>query len=277
MAEKVEGAAVGSVGLSVLAVALITVVWPLVMGGSVALAVGFAGEVKADSTPDDHNGFKWLEAGTCTPSTATWTTVSVNPYGQSKNWTPMGASGQNCGTGSDIVHELQIPSDLLNQESSISRITFEHRTNTFSGGLNGEWIFDYSIDVNGTSVITVEDYKINAVFTRANGERVWTVNFNHELDGVELLNLRSELGDCEGACLVSISFSDFREGEHTGFDYQNDGTPFNIGKARMEVFTTDPELEGLVMTLSPWIVSILTLGVAVGSTRFWDPLRGVLP
>ena len=277
MAEKVEGAAVGSVGLSVLAVALITVVWPLVMGGSVALAVSFAGEVKAADTPDDFNGFRWLETGSCTPSTNTWTSVSVNYYQDDLNFTSIGAgSGTSCYDGTNTTYELLIPPDLLDQNSSVSRITFNHRSNTFSGGLNGEWFFDYAIKVNGTTVASVDDYNINAVFERSTTQRVWTVNFDHELDGVELLNLRSELGDCGDSCQVSVAFTNFREGEHTGYDYQAVGNPFPQGKVRMEVFTTDPELEGLVMTLSPWIVSVLTLGVAVGSTRFWDPLRGVL-
>ena len=122
----------------------------------------------------------------------------------------------------------------------------------------------------------MDDYNIDAVFERSTTQRVWTVNFNHELNGIELLNLRSELGDCGESCVVSVEFTNFREGDHTGYDYQVVGNPYPSGNVRMEVFTTDPELEGLVMTLSPWVVTILTLGVAIGSTRFWDPLKEVL-
>lgn len=284
MAEKVEGAAVGSVGLSVLAVALITVVWPLVMGGSVALAVSFAGEVAAKETPDDFNGFQWLETGRCTPSTSTWTTVSTNPFGEGKNWTNLNApydsaNGFNsvCNNNRSHAFEIRIPHGVVDVNESLSRFVYEYRSTGFcTASCSGQWFFDYALKVNGTVVFEKDDQQTNAIYERTTTALHWRMGFNHELNGIELLTLRSELGDCGDSCVVSVVFSDIREGDHEGYDYQDQTEPFKGGKHRVETFTTDAEIEGLIMTLSPWVVSILTFGVAIGSTRFWNPLVGVL-
>ncbi len=282
MAEKVEGAAVGSVGLSVLAVALITVVWPLVMGGSVALATSFAGEFAAKQTPEDYNGFQWLETGRCTPSTATFTTTASNTFGEGKNWTNVNAPydstfNYNCNNNRSQAYEIRIPQALVDVNESLSRFVYEHRSTGFcTASCNGQWFFDYALEVNGTVVFEKDDQQTNAIHERTPTALHWRIGFNHEMDGIELLTLRSELGKCGTSCVVSVVFSDIREGTHNGYDYQVETQPFKAGVHKVETFTTDPEIEGLIMTLSPWVVSILTFGVAIGSTRFWNPLVGVL-
>ena len=282
MAEKVEGAAVGSVGLSVLAVALITVVWPLVMGGSVALAVAFSGEFEAKQSPEDFNGFQWLETGRCTPSTATYTTTTSNPFGEGKNWTTVNApydstNSFSCYGNRSQSYEMRIPQGLVDVNESLSRFVYEHRSSGFcTASCSGQWFFDYALEVNGTVIFSEDDQQTNAIYERTPTALHWRIGFDHKIDGIELLKLRSELGECGDSCVVSVVFTDIREGTHSGFDYQDSERPFQAGSHKVETFTTDPEIEGLVMTLSPWLVTILTLAVAIGSTRFWNPLVGVL-
>ena len=282
MNEKVEGAAVGSVGLSVLAVALITVIWPLVMGGSIALAISFSEEVEAANAPDDFNGYQWLQTGRCTASTATFSTVGIDSYGQGTNWTSINAPydgnyANNCNNNRSAVFELRIPQGMVDFDDTLSKIIFEHRASNYAtSGLDGDWFFDWSLEVNDTAVIEVDDVKSNAVFEKTPTRLYWRLGFTHELNGIEHLNLKDELSKCGEACVVSLVFTDIREGDHAGYDYQNEQQPFKAGKYSITSFTTDAETEGLIMTLSPWIVTVLTLAVAVGSTRFWNPLVGVL-
>jgi len=278
----VKGAAVGSVGLSVLAVALITVVWPLVMGGSIALAISFSEEVQAANAPDDFNGYQWLQTGRCTASTATFSTVSNDPYSDGKNWTTINAPydanyGNNCNNNRSAVFELRIPQGMVDFNETLSKFVFDHRASSYAtSGLSGEWFFDWSLEVNGTAVIEVDDYNTNAVFEQASNRLYWRLGLTHELNGIEHLNLKDELSNCGESCVVSLVFTDIREGTHSGIDYQVQEQPFKAGRYSITSFTTDAETEGLIMTLSPWIVSVLTFAVAIGSTRFWNPLVGVL-
>jgi hypothetical protein len=280
--DKVEGAAVGSVGLSVLAVALITVVWPFVMGGSIALALAFGEEVEAANSPDDFNGFSWVETGVCSPLTGTYSTVSIDSYGQGKNWTSIiqpydGTSLTNCNNNRSAVFELRIPQGLVDLNDTLSKFQFEHRSTTYAtSGISGEWFFDWSLEVNGTAVIEVNDFNSNAVFTKSSTMLYWRFGLSHDLNGIEHLNLKDELSKCAESCVVSLVFTDIREGTHDGADLQTEQAPFKVGKYAITSYTTDAATEGLIMTLSPWIITILTLAVAIGSTRLWNPLVGVL-
>jgi len=42
---------------------------------------------------------------------------------------------------------------------------------------------------------------------------------------------------------------------------------------KIETFTTDAATEGLIMTVSPYLLTFLSLLIALGSTRYWDPLK----
>ena len=274
---KVKGAAFGSVTLSVLAVILITTVLPLIMGGSVALAISFSDEQIAKLAPDNVNGYQWLQHGECTSYGSAQNTASIDPYGDDRNFTLVNpASGANyCNSNRSQVFELQIPAELVNHSESMSRMVFIHRSNTYgTQSLNGQWLFDYALQINGTSVFEYDDRKHDATFEKDSTHVYWTINFNHELNGIELMNLRNEWGKCEPDCVVTLEFTDIREGTHSGYDYQTGHNPFIAGKIHISTHTTDPELEGLVMTISPYIITLLNLFVAIGSTRLWQPLKG---
>ena len=52
--------------------------------------------------------------------------------------------------------------------------------------------------------------------------------------------------------------------------------PINSGKLKIETFTTDAATEGLIMTVSPYLLTFLSLLIALGSTRYWDPFEEVV-
>ena len=277
MAKKVKGAAFGSVTLSVLAVIMITTLLPMIMGGSVALAIAFSDEQLAKAAPDDENGFQWVQHGQCTSHFSTQNTVSTDPYGDGRNYTFLSAStgANSCNSNRSQVFELQIPAELVNHSESLSTFIFIHRSTTFgTESLNGEWIYDYALQINGTSVFEQDDRKHDATYFKDATHVYWTVNFKHELNGIELMNLKNEWSKCAPDCVVTLEFTDIREGTHSGYDYQVEGSPFISGKVHISTLTTDPELEGFVMTISPYLITLLNLFIAIGSTRLWQPLKG---
>lgn len=282
---------IGSVGLSAFAVALIFVVWPLVMGGSVALAISFGEEIEGKSAPEDANGFQWLYpnannrngAQACANSPL-GTTVVNNPSGVNMgNATRVQMGGnfnsneQGCYSGVD-EYILKIPSSLLDQDDSITKLRFEHlRTSysTNSNAVNNQYSMDIELKVNGESIWTEEDYIYQG--TRRSITTNYyhgSIDFTHEFDGIELMNLRSEIDECGSTCNVTLTFSDITTINYV--QYTSSAYYFTDGFIRIETFTTDADTEGLIMALSPWIVTILTLGVAIGSTRLFNPLAGFI-
>jgi hypothetical protein len=136
--------------------------------------------------------------------------------------------------------------------------------------------FDWSLEVNDTAVIEVDDAKSNAVFEKTPTRLYWRLGLTHELNGIEHLNLKDELSKCGEACVVSLVFTDIREGDHAGYDYQNEQQPFKAGKYSITSFTTDAETEGPDYDPLALDCHRSHLAVAIGSTRFWNPLVGVL-
>jgi hypothetical protein len=180
----------------------------------------------------------------------------------------------NCNVNDSQVYSLRIPAEMVNHSDSMSKLYFQHVDAIYCNSCSGTWTYDYNMTINGSQVFTVNDKSINAYYEESNGNDHLTMVFTHQLDGLELMKIRSEWGDCEPYCVVILNFWDITEGTHTGNDYQNGQNPFPTGKVKMKAWTTDAELEGLIMTLSPWLVSVLTLIMAMGSTRYWNPLMG---
>ena len=112
----------------------------------------------------------------------------------------------------------------------------------------------------------------NHRLNQANNRVYNSIDFIHEFDGIELLKLRSELGDCE-VCNVTLVFSDYTPVVDSQFQPSQF---FQGGYHRIDTRTTDADTEGLIMSASPWIVTVLTLTVAIGSTRFFNPLKGFI-
>ena len=282
---------IGSVGLSAAAVALIFVVWPLVMGGSVALAVAFGEEVQGNTAPEDANGFQWLYpnanniqgAQPCSNSPV-GTIVVNNPNGvnmDNATRVQMGSSFNSneagCYSGVD-EYILRIPPDLLDQEDSISKLRFEWlRTSysTNSNAVNNRYSIDIELKVNGESIFDVDDYEYQGTRRSVTTNRYHgSIDFTHEFDGIEVMNLRAELDDCGTNCNVTLTFSDITTINYV--QYTSSANYFTDGFIRIETFTTDADTEGFIMAASPWAVTVLTLGVAIGSTRLFNPLAGFI-
>jgi hypothetical protein len=270
MASKPKGAAYGSVGLSVLAVVLLTIGFPFLMGGSVNLAVMFADEIMAKESPDDDNGFKWLEAGTCSTSSATMQNT-VSSF-DSVNWTSASMPYGTCwsATRTTDVFTISIPDQMFNHTDSMSKFNFTHISNSYCDGCAQHWQYSYNVTINSTEIFTGNNANSKLYSTASHDH--FQISFNHRMDGLELMKVRDAIGDCDPNCDIQLNVFDITKGTITGYDYSSQ--PFNQGKMKIQTFTTDAEMEGLIMTISPYLITLITLLIAVGSTQWWQPLKG---
>jgi len=272
----------GSVGLSAFAVALIFVVWPLIMGGSISLAIFFGEEIEGESAPEDTNGFRFLDLppSSCSsimnnPSTSVlYNPNSVN-FGNGTTVTFYGMNGNQCQSQATMI--LQIPTPLMNQEDSISEMRYEFLGTGYSTNPPSSFDtarMDIELKVNGESIWSMDNYEFRNLRYNIAQNRVYnSIDFIHEWDGIELLELRSEIGECEPNCNVTLTFSDYQQ--IISNPYQPAGF-FQTGWHRIDTKTTDADTEGLIMAVSPWVVTGATLLVAIGSTRIFNPLAGFI-
>jgi len=273
---------IGSVGLSAFAVALIFVVWPLIMGGSISLAIFFGEEIEGDSAPEDANGFRFLDMppSSCSstmnnPSTNVVYNVNNVDIGNATQLYFYGANGNQCTSQATMI--LQVPTELFNQEDSISWMRYEFLGTGYSTNPPSSFDtarMDIELKVNGESIWSMDDYEFRNLRYNIAQTRVYnSIDFIHEWDGIELLKLRSEIGDCEPNCNVTLTFTDYQP--IISNQYQPAGF-FTTGVHKIETRTTDADTEGLIMAVSPWVVTGATLLVAIGSTRIFNPLAGFI-
>lgn len=252
------------------------------MGGSVSLAIAFGEEVEALSAPEDANGFQWVhdEPPGCATPTVPYSGVTFNPNGvEFGNGTKVfrnGQQGQACNAPDTVI--LRVPQLLFNQNDTISEMRYAFLGTSYTTNPSSAFpisTMDIELKVNGNSIFQVDDYEFrNTRLNAANNRAYNSIDFIHEFDGIEVLKLRSEVGECEPNCNVTITFSDYTELQnHQQFDPAG---WFQTGWHRIDTKTTDADTEGLIMTVSPYVVSILTLGLAIGSTRFFNPLVGFI-
>ena len=289
--KKTNEPPVGSVALSAGAVFLIFFVWPLVMGGSVALAAAFGEEVQGKTAPEDANGYQWLYPdnsvfnptyGNC-PNSPVGTIIVNNPLGVNMDNATRVQLGSNfnsaefsCKNSDEYI--LRIPADLLDQERSISELRFEwlgtgYGTN--SNAVNNEYSMDIELKVNGESIFNEDDYQFKGSRRSATTNQYHaSVDFTHDFDGIELMKLRAEIDDCSPSCNITLTFDDITVINYVQFTAASNS--FGDGFIRMETKTVDPDTEGLIMTVSPYVVSLLTFTLALGSTRLFNPLVGFI-
>lgn len=289
--KKTNEPPVGSVALSAGAVFLIFFVWPLVMGGSVALAAAFGDEVQGKTAPEDANGYQWLYPdnsvfnptyGNC-PNSPVGTIIVNNPLGVNMDNATRVQLGSNfnaaefsCKNSDEYI--LRIPADLLDQERSISELRFEWLGTAYgtnSNAVNNEYSMDIELKVNGESIFNEDDYQFKGSRRSATTNQYHaSVDFTHEFDGIELMKLRAEIDDCSPNCNITLTFDDITVINYVQFTAASNS--FGDGFIRMETKTVDPDTEGLIMTVSPYVVSLLTFTLALGSTRLFNPLVGFI-
>jgi len=306
---KPDGALFGPVGFSVLGVILVLFITPLVMGGTIALAISMSGEQGGRQTPEDANGFQWVKAGACDPmtskvgTTSTATAVTTNWSGTGVNYTTLPYPGP--GTSSSAAcknatvrgpFEIAVPGSLFNDSEIFSRVRMDMVSSLWcstSGSYCSQGFqFKYSMRVNGTVVASGRETSPSLICSydgrpwpgwgwaenddcgSSSGGDHWYsyLRMDVELNGLEATNFKTALDACAPSCNVTIMLEDVeKQGTGTSF---NNGPWSNAFKIKVQVYTTDIELHGLLWTSSAWVLGIFFALLALGSTTFWNPFAG---
>ena len=306
-----ENIPLGSYALSIAGVFMIALVWPLVMGGTISLAILLSGEDPHTSAPNDAPGYAWFEAGlpplssgACNPLSTTQTGNYPNPATQvvtsatagqfaglrpSINYTdvqsPGPSSTNSCGawfTSGDDKWVIQIPGQVLNPgtEDAISRLSFEVigssgcSTNiaTCSHGFGFD---EVRLEINGTAVVTLTGADAEtASCSRQYFIAGGTCTQNVDFN-ITLSGLQSaNIADEMAACGTTCNVTlHFIDGFRLGSGGVQ-SLPFTTDQRwSVEVFSTNADTAGWTLRLSVWGLTAATLALAVGATPAWNPLR----
>jgi hypothetical protein len=271
-----------SVAVSIAALLFIGIVVPLILGGAISLAAAFGGEQSYLESPDDANGFKWATgpngARTITSSTTMSTTSQQNTGGSvdeafTSTLPCYSSAGCRTSTMTNPIR-LHIP-DVFNGSDDLSKFSWKWYSSSY--GTSGScsqysagWTFDYWLDINGTIVFKSLDAKTDGYhLIGPNCYSHWEIN--ETIDIVELNDIREEYDKCEPDCLITLNFHNISKGSTSGFDYSK---PFDLvtGKMKVETFTLQAADGELVLTVTPWVITVAMLAISLASTDYWNPL-----
>jgi len=303
---KPDGALFGPVGFSVLGVVLVLFITPLVMGGTIALAIYVSGEDAARQTPEDANGFQWVKAGTCDPmasktgTTSPSSVIVANWSGLGVNYThlpyPGTGTSSSLGCTNSTVHgpfEIAVPGSLFNTSEIFSRVRMDMISSTWCSTQTAVcvqgWQFKYSLKVNGSVVASGRETSPSAICSAdgrgwgsasvdvcgsSGGSDHWYqyLHLDIALNGLEATTLQTALEPCAPSCNVTITLDDVMQ-EGSGLSVIH-GPWDNAFKIKVQVYTTQIQLHGLIWTLSAWVLAGFFALLALGSTNFWNPFAG---
>ena len=280
---------------SILAILLVSLIVPLVAGGSIALAADFAGEEIDKTTPYDTNGFSWAygSQGDCitttlsgtptTASTASSTSSTINSYA-GENYTSLGAMILNStlggtsdcyGSSASNDFRLNLPSNIFTQNDSHSRFFFEWIS---TGGCTAScvvesydagWSFDWSIYADGVKIFGDSSSQKGYMEYGSNVKPSWTLNYS--LNVVDYNKLSSQISECESSCSYVLHFDNVQRNSYSGVDYSS--TPWAYqGNYKVQTSSLDDLSASFVMAVTPWALTIFFSLVTLASTPFWDPV-----
>jgi hypothetical protein len=293
---KPKGAAYGPVLLSILAVFSLVLLTPVVMGGTIGLALQMEGEKLNRESPDDVNGIGpyYLPFGICdewTGSSGVTITSTAVVVVQSLNWTATnqivptanspGSQGNCSNTTVNGPYGIRIPAGVLVSPDVISRFALEVWGTSYCSSLtycdNG-WRFDWSILVNGSRAFGADDVKSPSMkYIGTSHYQYLTINYS--MDAFDGLTLGSLMNDCGanktsgGSCNVTVRFDNLRvDPDDSSTTYQI--VPFfKPARWRIMTYDTAADTASLLLRGSAVLLSVVYLGVAVASTPLWNPLR----
>lgn len=279
---------------SVLTVLMVCIITPLIAGGSISLAADFAGENLILESPDDLNGFAWAAGsqGDCittslsgVPTTTqalssattnyagnTFTSVTAPILNGSSSHLDIEACA---GKDASSSFKLILPNNLFQRNESHSRFTFEAwsssgctsscSTSYYDTGYN----FDWWITVNGSEVMGEDGVSITGYKQYGSNVRFHML-LNHTLNVVEYNDLTNSINECENQCEYVMHFDNVEHGDST-VDYTS--FLFEQGNMmRVDTYSLD-DLDGsLVMTVTPWVLTLIFSLVALASTSWWNPV-----
>ena len=299
---KFDRAAMGPLLLSVLSVVLIVLVFPIVMGGAIALSVNIAGESVFASSPDDSNtGVDYLDpfsdcSSVLNPALPSTSTVAVHGL----NWTSLGQATCNTGSGTigsspDGPFYVQFPAGVLSSDEQVSLFSVTAISPNYCDAVttcarHDNWGFDWAVFINGSKVMGEDNIKSKtwlaanaSMFNTVVGGHYYTAfEINHSLSSFESLDLSEALTDC-GAngtilsaanCNATLRIDNFYlTGSTTSYRCE----PFACSNGlrwRFSAAETSADTHGTILRGSTWLLGGVSALMAVAATPAWNPFAG---
>jgi len=279
---------------SVLTVIMVCIITPMIAGGSISLAADFAGENLILESPDDLNGFGWKAGpqGDCVTTslsgfpTTTTTIQSATSNYAGNTYTALAQpflNGSNSylqieacgGSAAENDFVMVLPNNLFQRNESHSRFTFEAwggsgctsscSTQYYDTGYN----FDWWVEINGSKAFGQDGISIPGYKQYGSNIRFHML-LNYSLNVVDYNDLTNAITECENQCQYTLHFDNVDHGDssvdYTSFLFENG---VNV---RVDTYSLD-DLDGsLVMTVTPWALTIIFSLVALASTSWWNPV-----
>lgn len=289
---KPSGQGISTLALSVLSVVVLVVVMPVVMGGTITLAVYLAGESLNASTPDDFNtGVGYNEPfENCTslqnPSSASTSTVAMG----GANWTGLGSpscatnSGQiSQQTKSDGVIEVRFPAGVLVSEDTVSRFAYEVISTNYcdtNSTCNFGWVIDWELRINGSAVFGDSDHKSDQRRRETVGSSAHYyayIELNYSLSAFDEIALREEMAKCganrtsAGSCNATLRFDSIKPTSSSSMVCN----PFECSggsRHRFLTYDTRADTSGLLLRGSTYVLGSILALMALAATPVWSPM-----
>jgi hypothetical protein len=170
---------------------------------------------------------------------------------------------------------MVLPNNLFQRNESHSRFTFEAwggsgctsscSTQYYDTGYN----FDWWVEINGSKAFGQDDVSIPGYKQYGSNIRFHML-LNYSLNVVEYNDLTNGITECENQCQYTLHFDNVEHGD-SSVDYTS--FLFEAGvNVRVDTYSLD-DLDGsLVMTVTPWALTIIFSLVALASTSWWNPV-----
>ena len=273
---------------SMLVIVLVMVLTPLFTGGAIGLGVYFGGEDLKVETPITHNGISVFntdcaisQAGTLTYSNPTIPhTMIYNPSSTGESWTSI-----NTNTGGltnpprycdgvsngDVNLSYLFPSDIFDDDTSYSRIVWNMtRTNAYSSSFKIPTnTFDFSLTINGS---TVFDLELEAFDSSDPLTTLPSFEIDHTFTISEYNNLKLALNDCGDDCDIRFNINNWINIEQCPGSSSCAIQTQQLTGINLKIYETDNISSDFVLTVSPWLLGIVYMLVALASTSLWNPI-----
>ena len=255
----------------------------MAVGGIISLIVALAGEDEYRDFPDDVNGYLVINSsttstggslgtsGVCTLWTIVPGTTVTNEFGL--NWSRMN-DPSGCNDAGDDFINIKLPTTVFPDPKNYTFSRFDWdfvSVSQYNSVLNYTAHYNMSLSINGTEIFTTNEktstYR-SVTINSVTQDRYW-LNGSHDLDAVDEFKYRESALKCHPNCYVVMNIS----GHTSDVVNAQNHPPFdNDFKMNLQTYTTDIDTSSVVLTLMPYLLGIINLGIALAATPFWDPI-----
>jgi len=269
--------------MSALAIFAVTVVWGLVIGGTISAAIALAGEDNYSTTPTDANGFRvtgqTINDTPCTSWPSSSQTTVVSNHGTGGNWTKLNSASctQSSTYADDDYFSIQIPSSSMPDPANhtLARVNIEFvSNNNYNNQMTGKHTMTVSLSVNGTEVMKYNEVESSTFKEDSSGDKHYYYVADLSLDGVQELQYRNEANSCYPDCVFELNFTNYESEVTVSKAPWRSTSSSQQVLVNVQTFTTDVDTGNFALAVMPWVIFLVNMAIVVASTPLWNPVAG---